>query len=125
MATAPTPPALAAVMVEQLPIGNIGDLPRVPPTYALIDWRARAVRYVDFILSTESAAIGTAEGYTATSPRAVGQRVIDTTTYVGTPPKREAFPPLQTLLTGAALDPPLNAAKGCAPALGVDDCLVS
>ena len=103
-------------------VGNIALMPRVPPSYALVDWRARAAAFVDRVLSSASASAGTTQFYTSTSAGpSFGRAVFDVATYVGAPPKRESFPPLETLLTAAALGRRLDA--GCSALL--DDCVAT
>ena len=116
-----TPPA--APQAPQVSIGNIALMPNVLPTFSLIDWRARATALVDHVLSASSAALGTTEVYTAASAGpALGRRVFDVATYVGAPPKRESFLPLELLLTAAALGR-LSLDAACSPLL--DDCVAT
>ncbi len=108
--------------VSQVDFGNVPLMPRVPSSYLLTDWWGRSTAFVNHILSAESAALGTTEVYTSTSAGAsFGRRVVDVVTYVGTPPKRESFPPLETILTAAILGRRLD--TGCSPLL--DDCVAT
>ena len=114
--------AFAAGTTASPDVGNIALMPRVPASYALIDWRARAAAFVARALSPEGAAAGTSEFYVSTSRGAsLGLGAFDVATYVGAPPKRESFPPLETLLTAAALGRRLDA--GCSAPL--DDCVAT
>jgi len=114
--------ALARVADSDGDVGNIALMPRVPPTYALVDWRARAGAFVDRVLSSASAGAGTTEFYNSSSAGpSLGRGVFDVATYVGAPPKRESFPPLETLLTAAALGRRLD--SNCSASL--DDCVAT
>ena len=114
--------AAASPPPPQATPGNIGLMPRLPPTYSLIDWRARAEAWVSYVLSNTSAAVGVTEFYVSTSAGpSLGLPVYDIATYVGAPPKREAFGPLETLITAALLGVRLD--RGCSPAL--DDCVAT
>ena len=128
MALAHLTPLLTILCVmaasPQLDIGNIPLMPRVPATYSLLNFSERATAFVDYILSPASAALGTLEIYTASSPSVSGKAVFDTATYVGNPPKREAFPPIETLLTAALLGRN-DLDTDCAPDAGIDDCVAT
>lgn len=118
------PVLIVMAMQPQIDIGNIPLMPRLPATYALLNFSERATAYTDYILSPASASFGTLEVYTAASPAVSGKAVFDTATYVGNPPKREAFPPLETLLTATLLGR-TDLDTGCAPDVGIDDCVAT
>jgi hypothetical protein len=114
--------ALAGALAAAPDVGNIALMPRVPASYELVDWRARAAAFVAHALSPASAAAGTTEFYRSSSlGPSLGLGAFDVATYVGTPPKRESFPPLETLLTAAALGRRLD--TSCTAQL--DDCVAT
>jgi hypothetical protein len=125
-AAAVAPAASAAPNpIPQLPVGNIPLMPRMPSTYSLIDWSAKAQSFVNAALSNTSLAAGMLDVYVSAAPLSAGRTVFDTVTYVGAGPKREVFPPMHTLLTATLLGR-RGLDKGCAPGVaGLDDCVAS
>ena len=113
----------APLPAPQVAVGNVAVMPQVPASYALVDWRARASAFVEHVFSNASIALGTTEVYTSSSAGpSEGLRAFDIATYVGAPPKREAFPPLETILSAAMLGM-RRLDSGCSQS--VDDCVAT
>lgn len=116
------PAIVTGAAAPQVDVGNIPQMPRLPASYSLTNFSRRAAAFVNYVLSPSSLNFGTLELYNATSPAVAGQLVFDIATYVGNPPKREAFPPVELALSAALLGRS-DLDTACSPSVGLTDCI--